>query len=514
MNKATVIDQKTQTFVVADRAPTMYVSGANLPDKSQSRSTTRDVRGQRAFQLAGTASLRDLEAAAFDAAQALREWYHHARAQREAGRGPDLDLVKGYIKRVVCDEVDKDGVAAWVLLDGDSPSQRTIDEYRGATRDVLIWLALRGICPAETGPEDMKAYKSWLQADGAPTAMEMMRAQWYGREPRIVYETDWRGLVARVAVTAYKQALRDWHKAHTASQTATGKRAKPLLKLAEVAARNSRAWFGTLLVVINTYAATPIVERFKRYTSDTVSLRITLVRNFFKMGLSRQAVFHNPLLEIKAGKGSTARAQKIISRFYDDSEVLAALELCDENRLHSPQGKSLAARNTAMIRLMRNHGLRVSEISGLDMADFNPSTGEAGSLLLRHAKGDKSRTILLTDKSRASLDRWLAYRAMTQTTSEALFVSLNLTGAESGERLNVRAVRDMWDELQKRLGIKRPGRSVHGLRHAYATRIMMEDPGALMALSLSMGHSGVQVTQGYLEAGQLISKNPAKLSDL
>lgn len=511
---ATVIDQQTRTFVVADQAPTIYVSGANLPDKSQSRSTSRDVRGTRAFQLAGAGSLRDLESAAFDAAQALREWYAHARTQREAGRGPDLELVKGYVKRIVNDELDKDGVAAWVLLDGDAPSQRTIEEYRGAARDVLIWLALRGICPADTGAEDMKAYKSWLQADGAPTEMENMRSQWYRRDPRIVYEADWRGYAALAAREAMKRSLRDWKKAHAAAEAETGKRAKTIWKLAEVAETVYRAWLGTLLVVIGTYANAPLIERFPRYTSDTVSLRITLVRNFFKMALSRQAVFHNPLLEIKAGKSGTSRAQKIISRFYDDSEVLAALELCDENRLHSPHSKALAARNTAMIRLMRNHGLRVSEIVGLDRADFNPSTGEAGSVLLRHAKGDKSRTILLTDKSRESLDKWLAYRALMQTTDAALFVSMNAGGPEGGHRMNVRAVRDMWDELQRRLNIKRPGRSVHGLRHAYATRIMMEDPSALISLSLSMGHSSVTITQGYLEAGQMIEKNPAKLSDL
>jgi integrase len=97
-----------------------------------------------------------------------------------------------------------------------------------------------------------------------------------------------------------------------------------------------------------------------------------------------------------------------------------------------------------------------------------------------------------------------------QTTDAALFVSMNAGGPEGGHRMNVRAVRDMWDELQRRLNIKRPGRSVHGLRHAYATRIMMEDPSALMSLSLSMGHSGVTITQGYLEAAKLIGDNPAK----
>lgn len=513
MSKAMVIDQEMQTFVAADLATTMYVSGANLPEAAKARSAERG-RWARVLQLSGDGSLRDLEAIAFDAAQALREWYAHARTQREMGCGPDLNTVKALVRRIVNDEVGIDGVAAWVLLDGDKPSARTVREYRETVRDGLIWLAGRGICPAEAGAEDMKAYRAWMLADGAPSAMEMLRAQWYEREPRIIYENDWRGYAAKAAAIGYLQTARDWHSAHEAAQGAIGKSARSLNRLADEALKVNRQWLSTLLVIISTYALTPRTERFPRYTADTVSLRITLMRNWFKMALSRQAVFHNPVLEIKVGKHGAGRAQQIISRYYDDAEVLAALELCDENKRHSPHGKALAARNTAMIRLMRNHGLRVSEITGLDLSDFNPTTGESGSLHLRHAKGDKSRTILLTEKSRVSLDKWLAYRALLGARSEALFVSMSRNLDEAGGRMNARAVRDMWDTLQKRLGIKRPGRSVHGLRHAYATRIMMEDPAALMSLSLSMGHSSVTITQGYLEAAKLIDENPAKLADL
>lgn len=512
--KPIVIDERTQTIV----EQTWYVAGENVPAQKRGSTIGASTSGRRAFALAGDGSLRDLEALAFDAAQALREWFAHAKRQREAGAGPDLELVRGYIDRVVDESRQRDGISAWVLLDGDKPSPRTIQEYRGSVRDVLLWLAARGICPAETSAEDMKAYKAWLQADGAPTAMEMLRARWYGREPRIVYESDWRGPVGLAAWRGYAAAAADAEKAKRAMRAAEKRQARQLARLAEQAAAVRDRWRASVLAIVATYADQQRAERHSRYTADTVSLRITLARNFWKMALSRQAVFENPLLEIRVGKNGTARAQKIISRFFSDAEVLAVLALCDESTARSPREKALAARNTAIIRLMRNQGLRISEVANLDMDDFNPTAGEAGSLLLRHAKGDKSRTVLLTERTRASLDKWLAYRELLKPAGAAVFVTLNVVArpdaAQPGARMNIRGIRDMFDELQKKAGIKRPGRSAHGLRHAYATRAMMEDPGQLIPLSLSMGHSSPTITMGYVEASELINRNPAKLADI
>ncbi len=513
--KTTVFDQQTQTFVVGNPAPTMYVSGDNLPSiAAPSKPAAKKQSGARVFQIAGAGDLQALEAKAFDAAQALREWYAHSKQMREMGRGPDVEIVKACMKRVVDDaEAGIDGITAWVLLDGDRPSGRTVDEYRGTVRDVLLWLAERGLCPAETGREDMKAFKAFLQAEGAPTQMELMRARWSGREARIAYVNDWRGSVALAARMGYGAALSDFET--TAKAMASGHKSKAMTALADRARAQALAWSASLCVLISTYAAEPRRERFERYTADTVSLRVTLTRNFWKMALSRQAVFENPLIDLKASKGGTGRAQKIISRFFSDREVMMVLATCDENALRDPRDKAAAARDAAIIRLMRNQGLRISEIAGLDMSDLNAVAGECGTLTLRHAKGDKTRTILLTEKTRVCLDRWLMYRAIKRPVTAAMFVSLHEGGNyHNGDRLSVRSVREMFDQKQRQVGIKQPGRSAHGLRHSYATRAMMEDPSLLRSLSHSMGHSGITTTEGYVDAAQLIDENPAKLADL
>jgi site-specific recombinase XerD len=392
---------------------------------------------------------------------------------------------------------------------GRKPSELTIREYRTSARDLLIWMALRGLCPADAGPDDLKQYKAFLQADGAALEMERMRAAWYRREPRITIVADWRGIIGLMAFQMYRGARGDAAKAQ-----ALGQRGRRLVSQADGIALGCVASLSTLMA---TFAKQPARIRHESYGDDTVALRITMARSFYKMALSRNCVFANPLLEIKVGKGHTSRGQKIMSRFFSDKEVLDILDELSEDRAHTPRGKAAAARDTAMIRLARNQGLRISEIASLDLDDFNPSAGEQGSLTLRHAKGNKERTVLLTEKTRLSLDRWLQYRSILNPLSDAVFVSMhwgNRTGSEPGNRLTTRSIRAMFDEAQQKIGVKRDGRSVHGLRHSYATRALMEDENQLVSLMASMGHGDMSTMMPYLEVSQFMAKNPAKLSEI
>ncbi len=498
------------------KVPTMFVSGANLPVVYEPQAIQYGGLNAPQLQSPETASI---EQRAYAAAQALRAWTRYNQERYAAGALPDLNVVKALLEKVVTEGDAEDGIAAWLALDGDRLSRRTVQEYRGTARDLFLYLAQRGISPAETSAEDMKAWKAFLQSDGAPAQMELLRAQWYGREARIFYRIDWRGVVGLVAVFKMDAARADRVKAEAALAKAAKRQAGTLNRLINQARAAEETWQVAIANMIATFATMTLQPKCEKYTSDTVSLRVTLARNIFKMAMSRQAASDvNPLLEIKVAKNGTGRSQKIISRYFSDDEVLTILADRDENKAHSPRAKALAARDTAMIRLARNQGMRISEISKLAMDDFNPTAGEFGTLQIRHAKGDKFRTAFLSEKTRYSLDRYLQYRELLNPHTDALFVTMNNGAregcAQPGGMISERAIRDMFDETQKRLGIKVQGRSVHGLRHSYATRVMMEDEGALVSLSLSMGHSGPAVTMGYVEAAQLIKKNPAKLAEI
>ena len=184
----------------------------NTPARTEGNALTPRLvqRGMRALQLPNASRDFQLEALASDAAEALRDWRSHNEERLRAGLSPDQETVRGFIRRVVDAEADLDGITAWLILDSDKPpSDRTISEYQGTVRDILLWLAERGLCPATASRADTQAYVAWMQVTGAPVQMEVLRARWYGYEPRVQYLNDWRGWAALAGKRLYAVAVRD-----------------------------------------------------------------------------------------------------------------------------------------------------------------------------------------------------------------------------------------------------------------------------------------------------------------
>ena len=452
MSKVSVSDNAVQSILTAQVGLVMYVAGENVPAQISPKPAVqrKDGKPKRVLSLTGSGDMHRLEVMAWDAAQALLDWQNGDRS---------IEAVRGYIRRVVNDEVEIDGLTAWVLLDaGKAPSPATVRECRASGRDVLLWLAERGICPAECSVEDMRSYKAYLQAEGSALEMELLRARWYGRAPRLAYKPDDRTLLLGLALAVWRRVKLDITRTNDAKSNAA--------RRLQEALTGSVVTIGTVLY---SFRVRPPAVLHQNYADDTVALRITMTRSFFKLALARKAVYENPCLDLKVTRGSTARSQQIISRFFSDREVHEILAMMREEDKHSLRDKAAATRNTAIVRLGRNHGLRISEVVNLDLEDYNPTAGEFGSLLLREAKGRKTRTVFLTEKTRISLERWLLYRALVRTNSLALFLSLHKGGKadrrQPGDRMDARSVRGMFDFAQREAGLKRGGRSFHGLRH-------------------------------------------------
>lgn len=487
MAQTTVIEHETQTVVMPGRGEFMvpvYVSGANVPAvRSTTPLRSQDGHIKRGLAIESSEDVRDQQRLAQDAASALRDWNEHAVTARRLRAQIDLNRVHGFVDRI------ERGIEAWVRLDVDSPSNRTVAEYRSNTRDLLVYLALNDLAPAECGAEDMKAFKMFLQGSGAVSEMERLRARWYGREERVLYKIDGRDVVAWV-----------------------------LMRAASAARSNkSRAqWLTSVMAVLGSFESRPRADYRESYSPDTVSLKMTVIRVFFNMAMARGALFANPAMDISVKKGKTSREDKIRSRMFSWDEVKALLDSCNDEAEHNPIDKARACRDRCMIALGGVMGMRISEVIGLDMDHYYPSTGESGALFIEGGKGNKDRWVDLTDKMRALIEKWLMYRKLTKTSSPALFISLHRGGQADRrqplDRMDARGVRAMFDARQMALGIKRDGRSFHGLRHRYATRAI--DKGAsLFRVSKSMGHAGISTTQIYVDIAAMEHDNPAKMTD-
>jgi len=173
--------------------------------------------------------------------------------------------------------------------------------------------------------------------------------------------------------------------------------------------------------------------------------------------------------------------------------------------LHEAQRSRHPERNTAIVQLLLQTGLRVDECAQLRYEDI--TYGErSGTLLVRAGKGNKAREVPLNASVRQALADDIAPQqnsAATVKAAAALWVSLNgpLWRSQKGEKLSTAAIqRIMIGELVREAGSRVPDEaSAHTLRHTFARNYLSQYPGDIVGLAAILGHSSLDTTRLYGE---------------
>jgi integrase/recombinase XerC len=221
-------------------------------------------------------------------------------------------------------------------------------------------------------------------------------------------------------------------------------------------------------------------------TPRGIALIVSGWRGFYTWLGREGLVSSNPLAGLRAPKAAKPLPKALN---VDDAVQLA------EHR-NDDQDPWLQARDIAMVELLYSSGLRVAELTGLDVQASAQALGwidmdgaEAHVL----GKGAKRRSVPVGQQAMQALQAWLAIRsqglpvqAQTQT---ALFVG------QRGTRLSSQAI---WQRLRQR-GVQ-AGMSTalhpHMLRHSFASHVL-QSSGDLRAVQELLGHANISTTQVY-----------------
>jgi integrase/recombinase XerC len=153
----------------------------------------------------------------------------------------------------------------------------------------------------------------------------------------------------------------------------------------------------------------------------------------------------------------------------------------------------LDARDAAIVELLYGCGLRIGELSGLDVVASATARGwidrEAAEAHVL-GKGSKRRTVPVGSKALAALDRWLQLRdAIPAGDQPALFIGRH------GTRLTAQS---LWQRVKRRsllAGLATPVHP-HMLRHSFASHLL-QSSGDLRAVQELLGHANITTTQVY-----------------
>lgn len=154
---------------------------------------------------------------------------------------------------------------------------------------------------------------------------------------------------------------------------------------------------------------------------------------------------------------------------------------------------ALARRDAAVLELLYATGVRVSELTGLDLGDVNHNERTLRVL----GKGSKERTVPYGAPAARALAHWLEARPQLlpkrRESSGTPQGNPLFLGARGG-RLDPRAVRTLLTQASRRAGV--PDVGPHGLRHSAATHVL--GGGAdLRSVQELLGHSSLATTQRY-----------------
>jgi integrase/recombinase XerC len=225
--------------------------------------------------------------------------------------------------------------------------------------------------------------------------------------------------------------------------------------------------------------------RSRGLSKTSVGRHLSALRTFFRF-LSREGrASANPARAV-----ATPRAGRSLPRTLSVEEAASVVEARPD------EGRSLSARDRALLELLYATGLRVSELVALDLSDVDLASRQLRTL----GKGRKERIVPFGGKAREALKEYLAERRPAKSRKDADAVFLNAQGG----RLTDRSVRRILDRALRLAGLTRHA-SPHALRHSFATHLLAAGAD-LRTIQELLGHSSLSTTQKYthLDAERLI----------
>lgn len=212
----------------------------------------------------------------------------------------------------------------------------------------------------------------------------------------------------------------------------------------------------------------------KKNRKSTIARKLAALRTFFRYLVREGVLVSNPG-ELVA----TPRQEKYLPTTLSVDEAHTLLE--------SMQGADrLSLRDSAILETLYSCGLRISELTGLDVGEVDFEQ----ALVRVLGKGGKERIVPIGQHALQALRNYLEERSFPDD-KEPLFLN------RFGKRLTARSVQR---NLKKHLllaGVLKNA-TPHALRHSFATHLL--DGGAdLRAIQELLGHSSLSTTQKYTQ---------------
>ena len=216
--------------------------------------------------------------------------------------------------------------------------------------------------------------------------------------------------------------------------------------------------------------------------SKTVARKLSSLKSFFRYLVFKSIIQIDPSNDIE-----TPKLLKSIPKSISEKEIEKLLDAPDEKT-------DIGLRDKTMIETLYSCGLRISELTNLELLNLNLRQGVIRVI----GKGQKERLVPMGDQLLSLLENYLVSTRknfLKKKNSDFLFLSSrgqNMTRQSFWHRIKYYCIN---------CGFEPEKISPHVLRHAFATHLL-NNGADLRVVQLLLGHSDLNRTQIYTEVAR------------
>lgn len=242
----------------------------------------------------------------------------------------------------------------------------------------------------------------------------------------------------------------------------------------------------------------PQIARYIATTEDGTSLtanakrrKLSVIKSLYKFYLSIGSIKTNPSQLLK---GATLPTKAVVK--LSDDQVKALLNciqkqegLSDHSVAYSER---LVDRDLAIIMVLLGTGMRVSELVGLNLSDFDTTTANKAVFHIIRKGGDDD-TVFCPAKVKEAINQYIEYSRPTLNPLEsenALFISVR------GIRCGVSTIEKMMKKYCAAAGLP-DNISPHKMRATFATKVYKETKD-IYAVKDSLHHKSIDTSKNYI----------------
>jgi integrase/recombinase XerD len=236
--------------------------------------------------------------------------------------------------------------------------------------------------------------------------------------------------------------------------------------------------------------------RAQEYAPASIKRKMAALKVFCFYWVRRCVLAQSPFWRVKLSFGRIEQLPRTLT----ESEMRDLLAQAHKDYSKTPAWKRNSAdcsrksshssyrrlRDLALVDLLFATGVRVGEVSALDLKDYLVKE----AVFTVHGKGGRDRLAFAVDAKTLQIqERHFAFRSLIKTDADALFLNA------AGRRLTTQGIANVIARLCKEAGVDRHV-TPHMLRHTVAT-LLLRNGADIRVVQEFLGHRSIATTQRY-----------------